>query len=135
VLALFCGLLSAGLPRFFPFAAAAVPSAVLGLGVPLLGRPWVGALVAGLVGGLLAAAFARGVGVVFASIAGGVLFTVGALGLAGGHPLAAAAASRPVVVLGLGLALAVAGAAFQLPRRAPRDPGLGQAPPGADRRL
>ncbi|MFT3915601.1 MAG: hypothetical protein QM704_16250 [Anaeromyxobacteraceae bacterium] len=114
-----CGLLSAALPRLFPFVAAAIPAAMLGLGVPIAGRPWAGALAGAAVGGLLAAAFARSVSIVLASVGGGLLLAVGGLALLERYPLAAAAASRPVVVLGVALVLAVAGTALQLERRTP----------------
>jgi hypothetical protein len=134
VLSPVCAGLSAALPRFFPFAAAALPGAVLGLGAPIAGRPWMGAMAVGLATGLVAAAFARSAGIAFASLAGGVLSVLGLLGLAGDHPVAAAVASRPLVVLGLALVLGTAGAAFQLGRRkAP--PVLQASPPPPDRRL
>jgi len=127
-----CGVLSAALPRLFPFVAAAVPAAAVGLSVPLLGRPWAGALAAALVAGALAAAFARGVSVVLASFGGGLLLAVGGLALLDGYGLAAAAASRPLVVVGFAVVLAVAGTALQLERR-PR-PDLDTTRP-ADRSL
>jgi hypothetical protein len=122
------GALSAALPRFFPFAAAGVPGAVLGAGVSIAGRPWIGAAALGLAAGFVAAAFARPVSIATASLAGGVLAVLGVLGLAGDRPLAAAVASRPLVVLGVGLVLGIAGVAFQLSRRPPPPHEPGQAP-------
>jgi hypothetical protein len=107
------------MPRFFPFAAAAVPGAVLGLGAPIGGKPWAGAIAIGLAAGFVAAAFSRPAAIAFASLAGGLLAVLGLLGLGGGLALAEAVASRPLVIAGATVVLGVAGAALQLARRPP----------------
>ena len=135
VLAPICGVLSAALPRFFPFAAAALPGAVLGLGAPIAGRPWLGAVAVGLAAGFVAAAFARSAGITFASLAGGLFTALGLIGLAGDRAVVAAVASRPLVTLGFALVLGVAGASFQLSRRAPVPGGLQDATLPSDRHL
>jgi hypothetical protein len=122
VAAVIAGAASAALPRLFPFLAAALPGALVGLELPIGGRPWAGALALGLAAGFVAAAFARGVGVTLVSLAGGLALAVAGAALFAGRPWAAGIAERPLVLCGLALVLGIAGAAYQLPAR-PRGPG------------
>jgi hypothetical protein len=111
------GVLSAALPRLFPFLAAGLPGALVGLEIPIAGRPWAGALAIGLAAGFVAAAFARGVGVTLVSLAGGLALAVAGVALLDGRAWAAAIAERPVVLCGFALVLGIAGAAYQVPER------------------
>ena len=129
------GALSAALPRLFPFLAAGLPGFVAGLEIPIAGHAWAGGVALGLAAGFVAAAFARGVGVTFVSLAGGLALSVAAAAMLGGHAWAGAIAARPLVLCGLAIVLGIAGAAYQMPAR-PRAPGQPAAmPPELDRTL
>jgi hypothetical protein len=101
-------------PVAFPFAAAALPGALLGWEVPLAGRPVLGAAAGGLIAGLAGLALGRALAATVASIAGGLLVTLGLLATAGAHPLAREIAVRPFALVAFTAVTAIAGAAFQL---------------------
>jgi hypothetical protein len=118
-----CGLL----PPLFPFAAGALPGALLGLHAPVGGRAALGAAVGALVAGVIALVFARPVTALVAGLAGGLVAAGGALALLGARPLGAELAARPFALLGFAIVTGIAGAAFQLaggePRGGSRAPG------------
>jgi hypothetical protein len=116
VAALILGGACAAFPPLYPVAVGALPGALLGVHVPVGGRPAFGAAAGGLAAGLVALVFGRGVSVLFASLAGGLCVALGAMAVFGRQPLAAELAARPFALLGLALVLGVAGAAFQLSR-------------------
>jgi hypothetical protein len=120
-----CGLL----PPLFPFAAGALPGALLGLHAPLGGRAALGAAVGGLVAGAIALVFARPVTAIVAALAGGLAFGTGLLALLGARPLGEELASRPLALLAFALVTGIAGAAFQLARGEPRGPSRAASPP------
>jgi hypothetical protein len=125
-LGLIGGAAAAAVPALFPFAAAALPGALLGGQVPLAGRALLGAAAGALLAGLVGLALARLVAAAFASACGGLLVAVGVLAAFGRTPLARELADRPAAVAGLALVLAVAGVAFQATTRedpAARSPG------------
>jgi len=101
-------------PGAFPFAAAALPGALLGAEVPLAGRSVLGAAAGALIAGVAGLALARIVSAAFASLAGGLLLGLGLVAAFGRTPLARELAGRPAVIAGFALVLAIAGAAFQL---------------------
>jgi hypothetical protein len=104
----------AAIPAAFPFAAAALPGALLGAEVPLAGRSVLGAAAGALLAGVVGLALARFVSAAFASLVGGVLLGLGLVASFGRTPLARELAGRPAANAGLALVLAIAGAAFQL---------------------
>jgi hypothetical protein len=110
-------------PIAFPFAAAALPGALLGALVPLAGRATLGAAAGALVAGVVGATLARLVAAAFASACGGVLLGLGLLAAFGRTPLAGELADRPAALAGFAVVLAIAGATFQLARtpEAPAD--------------
>lgn len=124
------GLLCLRFPSLFPFAAGALPGAVVGSAVPLGGRAAWGAAAGAVVCGLAGLAAGRVVAAAFASAAGGVLLPVALVALFPGHGISREAAARPLALLALGVIAAVAGAAFQIGREAPAPP-----PPIAPRDL
>jgi hypothetical protein len=106
----------AAIPWAFPFAAAALPGALLGALVPLAGRPELGAGIAAAIAGVLGLTLARLVSAAFASLCGGLLLALGLLAAFGRTPLARELADRPAAVAAFALVFGVAGAVFQLSR-------------------
>ncbi len=109
-----CGAASAAAPPVFPALAGGLVGALMGVHVPVLGRPLVGAFIAGAVGAALLAVSARAVAAILASLAGGLALGIGLVTLSGGREIAAELAARPMVLLGFAVVTGVAGAAFQL---------------------
>jgi hypothetical protein len=109
-----CGAVSAAAPPAFPALAGALVGALLGLHVPVAGKPFLGALLAGAVGAALLAVSARSVAAILASLTGGLALGIGLVTLAGGREIAPELASRPLVLLGFAVVTGIAGAAFQL---------------------
>jgi hypothetical protein len=103
-------------PGAFPFAAGALPVALVGAEVPLAGRAVVGAAAGALLLGLAGLALGRVVSAAFASLCGGALLAAGVVAAFGKAPFARELAERPAALAGAALVLAVAGAAFQLAR-------------------
>jgi hypothetical protein len=117
-------------PLAFPIAAAALPGALLGYTVPLMGRALLGAAAGGLIGGVIGAGFARAVAAAFASVLGGAALAIGLVLVFGAWPHVQALAVRPITLAAVTLVAAVAGAAFQIGRGAGRRDGRpSDAPP------
>jgi hypothetical protein len=108
------GFASALAPEVYPVVLGLVPGALLGLQVPLGGRPWAGAAVSGAALALLGALLRRLVMAATAAVAGAVLVAVALLAFSGRFTALAVLAQRPMVLAGLAALLAVAGTAFQL---------------------
>jgi hypothetical protein len=118
-------------PLAFPIAAGALPGALLGYPVPLMGRALLGAAAGGLIGAVVGAGFARVVAAAFASVLGGAALAIG-LGLVfGAWPPVQDLAARPITLAAVTLVAAVAGTAFQIGRRGAgrRDGRPSGAPP------
>jgi hypothetical protein len=116
-------------PLAFPIAAAALPGALLGHGVPLAGRALLGAAAGGLIGAAIGAGFARAVAAAFASLLGGAALSVGLVVASGASPSVQALAAHPFALVAVALVAAVAGAAFQLGRADGRGDGRASGAP------
>jgi hypothetical protein len=103
-------------PWAFPIAAGALPGALLGHTVPLMGRALLGAAAGALIGAAIGAGFARVVAAAFASVVGGAALAIGLVLAFGAWPPVQALAGRPIALAAVTLVAAVAGSAFQLGR-------------------
>jgi hypothetical protein len=121
------GVASAIAPPLFSALAGALVGAHLGSHVAVAGRPAIGTAIAAAVGAALLLVGARSAAAVLASLAGGLALGVGLLALAGGRPIAAEVAARPVVLLAFAVVTGIAGAAYQL--GAGRERGRTPEPP------
>ena len=108
------GLMSFLAPEVYPIALGLVPGALLGVRMPLAGKPWVGAFSVGLALGLLALWLRRLVLAATAALVGAVLVVASLLALSRHVPALLVLARRPMLLAGLAALLAVAGTAFQL---------------------
>lgn len=126
--AVLCGGGAALAPTAFPALAGALAGALLGVHVPVAGKPALGALIAGAVGAALLSVGARSVAAILASLAGGLAVGVGLVTLAGGREIGVEIAARPLVLLGVAVVLGIAGAAFQLAGDKGSRPRLPAAP-------
>ncbi len=108
------GLASGFAPELYPLALGVVPGAMIGLQVPLGGRPWVGAAVGGALCALVLVAVRRLVLAGTAAAIGAALVGASMLALSGHFPALAAVAQRPLLLVGVCAVLAVAGTAYQI---------------------
>lgn len=115
-------------PPAFPALAGALVGALLGVHVPVAGKPAIGALIAAAVGSALLSVGARSVAAVLASVTGGLAVGVGLVVLAGGREVGVQLASRPLVLIGIAVVLGIGGAAFQLSADRAGRPRLPEAP-------
>jgi hypothetical protein len=115
--ALLCG----AWPPAFPVLALALPGAVTGGLLTLVGRAWLGALAGAAVGGGFGALLREWVACLAAGGIGAAAVVAGALGLIAKRPIAAELAERPMALLAVWTVLTVAGAAFHAGRAWPKD--------------
>ena len=108
------GLMSFLAPEVYPIALGLVPGALLGVRMPLAGKPWVGGFSVGLALGLLALWLRRLVLAATAALAGAVLVVASLLALSRHVPALLVLVRRPMLLAGLAALLTVAGTAFQL---------------------
>jgi hypothetical protein len=128
----FCAFMA---PIVYPIVLGLLPGALLGMGVGVAGRTWLGAVAGGAVLALLALWLRRLVLAATASVAGAALLAATAVALSDRVRWLATVTGRPILLLGAAALLAVAGTAFQLGTGMAGDARRGRAPAGPGRAL
>lgn len=121
-------------PPIFPVLGLAIPGLLAGWLFPIAGRPWLGALAGGAVGGGLGALLREWVACLAAGGIGAAALLGGAAGLLAKRPIVGELAAHPLAVVAAWAVLTVAGAAFHAGRAWPpgRSGGAEPAPPSPD---